>query len=140
MEFPQAFRQMLPIIVAQLVVLLKDTSLGYIVGYPELLRVTMNNLSSFFGNRYLFSFFVVTLVLYLVDEPVTIVVRALVVEAHREPVAGKRLDPATRTRRSSWPRRQRPLGRPGTARGRLGRRRPNGRVGLSNLVVRVRAP
>jgi len=65
-EFPQAFRQMLPIIVAQLVVLLKDTSLGFIVGYPELLRVNMNNLASFFGNRYLFSFFVITLVLYLV--------------------------------------------------------------------------
>jgi glutamate transport system permease protein len=65
-EFPQAFRQMLPIIVAQLVVLLKDTSLGFIVGYAELLRVTMNNLASFFGNRYLFSFFVITLVLYLV--------------------------------------------------------------------------
>ena len=64
-EFPQAFRQMLPIIVAQLVVLLKDTSLGYIVGYTELLRVNMNNLGSFYGNRYLFSLFVVTLVLYL---------------------------------------------------------------------------
>jgi glutamate transport system permease protein len=65
-EFPQAFRQMLPIIVAQLVVLLKDTSLGYIVGYPELLRINMNNLSSFYGNRYLFSFFAITLVLYLI--------------------------------------------------------------------------
>ncbi|MFD4420550.1 amino acid ABC transporter permease [Agromyces sp. NPDC058484] len=64
-EFPQAFRQMLPIIVAQLVVLLKDTSLGYIVGYQELLRVTLNNLASFFGNRYLFSLFVITWVLYL---------------------------------------------------------------------------
>jgi glutamate transport system permease protein len=64
-EFPQAFRQMLPIIVAQLVVLLKDTSLGYIVGYPELIRTTMNNLASFYGNRFLFSFFVVTLVVYL---------------------------------------------------------------------------
>ena len=59
-EFPQAFRQMLPIIIAQLVVLLKDTSLGYIVGYPEMLRVNMNNLASFYGNRYLFSLFVVT--------------------------------------------------------------------------------
>ncbi len=39
-EFPQAFRQMLPIIVAQLVVLLKDTSLGYIVGYNEIIRTT----------------------------------------------------------------------------------------------------
>ena len=64
-EFPQAFRQMLPIIIAQLVVLLKDTSLGYIVGYAELLRVNMNQLANFYGNYYLFSFFVVTLVLYL---------------------------------------------------------------------------
>lgn len=64
-EFPQAFRQMLPIIVAQLVVLLKDTSLGYIVGYNELIRVTMNQLSAFYGNRYLFSLFTVTLVIYL---------------------------------------------------------------------------
>lgn len=64
-EFPQAFRQMLPIIVAQLVVLLKDTSLGYIVGYQELIRTTMNNLATYYGNRYLFSLFVVTLAIYL---------------------------------------------------------------------------
>jgi glutamate transport system permease protein len=65
-EFPQAFRQMLPIIVAQLVVLLKDTSLGYIVGYQELLRVTLNNLGSFYGNRYLFTLWCVAFVLYLI--------------------------------------------------------------------------
>jgi len=65
-EFPQAFRQMLPIIIAQLVVLLKDTSLGYIVGYNELIRTTMNNLASYYGNRYLFSLFAVTLAIYLV--------------------------------------------------------------------------
>jgi glutamate transport system permease protein len=64
-EFPQAFRQMLPVIVAQLVVLLKDTSLGYIVGYNELIRTTMNNLAAFYGNKYLFSLFLVTLVIYL---------------------------------------------------------------------------
>jgi glutamate transport system permease protein len=64
-EFPQAFRQMLPIIIAQLVVLLKDTSLGYIVGYVELLRVTMNQLATFYGNYYLFSFYLVALALYL---------------------------------------------------------------------------
>jgi len=64
-EFPQAFRQMLPIIVAQLVVLLKDTSLAYIVGYPELLRVTLNNLGSFYGNRYLFTLWCIAFVLYL---------------------------------------------------------------------------
>lgn len=64
-EFPQAFRQMLPIIIAQLVVLLKDTSLGYIVGYEEIIRKNMNILGSFYGNRYLFSLFVVTLCIYL---------------------------------------------------------------------------
>ena len=64
-EFPQAFRQMLPIIVAQLVVLLKDTSLGYIVGYPELLRQTTNYLANFYGNRYMFSLFFVALAIYL---------------------------------------------------------------------------
>lgn len=65
-EFPQAFRQMLPIIIAQLVVLLKDTSLGYIVGYNEIIRTNINNLGSTLGNRYLFSLFVVTLAIYLV--------------------------------------------------------------------------
>ncbi|GAA1801298.1 ABC transporter permease subunit [Agromyces neolithicus] len=65
-EFPQAFRQMLPIIVAQLVVLLKDTALGFIVGYNELIRTTMYNLAAFVGNRYLFSLFFVTLVIYLI--------------------------------------------------------------------------
>lgn len=64
-EFPQAFRQMLPIIVAQLVVLLKDTSLGYIVGYHELIRATMNQLSSALGSRYLFTLYAVALVIYL---------------------------------------------------------------------------
>ena len=48
-EFPQAFRQMLPIIVAQLVVLLKDTSLAYIVAYPEILRISQQ-LRDFYGS------------------------------------------------------------------------------------------
>lgn len=63
-EFPQAFRQMLPIILAQLVVLLKDTSLAYVVGYDELSR-TIKNMQSFLGNRYLFTIFAVGLVIYL---------------------------------------------------------------------------
>ncbi len=36
---PQAVRIMLPAIISQLVVVLKDTSLGFIISYPELLRV-----------------------------------------------------------------------------------------------------
>ncbi|HRN28658.1 MAG TPA: amino acid ABC transporter permease [Terrimesophilobacter sp.] len=63
-EFPQAFRQMLPIILAQLVVLLKDTSLAYVVGYDELSR-TIKNMQAFLGNRYLFTIFAVGLVIYL---------------------------------------------------------------------------
>ncbi len=35
---PQALRNMLPAVLAQLVILLKDTSLGYVVTYPELLK------------------------------------------------------------------------------------------------------
>lgn len=35
---PQAIRAMLPVIIAQLVVTLKDTALGFIITYPELLK------------------------------------------------------------------------------------------------------
>jgi glutamate transport system permease protein len=47
---PQAARAMLPVIVSQLVVLLKDTALGYIVAYPELLQRGVNDLSANEGN------------------------------------------------------------------------------------------
>jgi glutamate transport system permease protein len=47
---PQAARAMLPVIVSQLVVLVKDTALGYIVGYTELLQSGVNNLSANYGN------------------------------------------------------------------------------------------
>ena len=64
-ELPQALRQMTPIIVAQLVVLLKDTSLAYIIGYEDLLK-KITNLSNFYGDRYFFSVFFVALVAYLI--------------------------------------------------------------------------
>ncbi|MEX1079487.1 MAG: ABC transporter permease subunit [Homoserinimonas sp.] len=63
-EFPQAFRQMLPIIIAQLVVLLKDTSLAYVVAYSELSRM-IKNLQNFYGNNYLFTLFIIGLAIYL---------------------------------------------------------------------------
>lgn len=37
-QVPQAVRTMLPAIISQMVVLLKDSALGFIVAYPELLR------------------------------------------------------------------------------------------------------
>jgi len=65
-EFPQAFRQMLPIIIAQLVVLLKDTSLAYIISYQELLAVGLRQGPTTFGNRYFFTLFFVVLAVYLI--------------------------------------------------------------------------
>ena len=47
---PQAARAMLPVIVSQLVVLVKDTALGYIISYNELLQLGVNNLAANFGN------------------------------------------------------------------------------------------
>jgi glutamate transport system permease protein len=47
---PQAARAMLPVIVSQLVVLLKDTALGYIIAYPELLERGVNEVSANYGN------------------------------------------------------------------------------------------
>jgi ABC-type amino acid transport system, permease component len=65
-EFPQAARNMLPIIIAQLVVLLKDTALAYILGNTnDLLYQATKSLPNFFGNRYLYSFFFVALAIYL---------------------------------------------------------------------------
>jgi glutamate transport system permease protein len=61
---PQAVRRMLPSLVSQLVVLNKDTSLGYIVGYAELLRRLQTN-TQFFGQRYWFQFFVVGAAVYI---------------------------------------------------------------------------
>ena len=47
---PQAARAMLPVIVSQLVVLVKDTALGYIISFEELLQLGVNNLSANYGN------------------------------------------------------------------------------------------
>jgi glutamate transport system permease protein len=63
-ELPQAVRIMLPVLVSQLVVLLKDTSLAYIIAYPELLR-TVQQMANFYGNFYLFPIFFVAAGIYI---------------------------------------------------------------------------
>ena len=63
-ELPQAIRRMLPSLVAQLVVLLKDTSLGYIVAYGELLRA-VQVMADFLGPQYLFPVFFVAAAIYI---------------------------------------------------------------------------
>ena len=64
-QLPQAVRTMLPSLIAQLVVLLKDSSLGFIVGYPELLKAMQNN-AQYFGQKYYVALFVVGAGIYLV--------------------------------------------------------------------------
>lgn len=47
---PQAVTAMMPAVVSQLVVLLKDTALGYIVAYNDLLNAGVRQVSNNFGN------------------------------------------------------------------------------------------
>ncbi|MBA0125679.1 amino acid ABC transporter permease [Haloechinothrix sp. YIM 98757] len=61
---PQAIRRMLPSLISQFVVLLKDTSLGFIIGYTELLRILRIN-TEFFGESYLFVLFFVGAAIYI---------------------------------------------------------------------------
>lgn len=60
---PQAVRIVVPSMVAQLVVLLKDTTLGYAVSYPELMK-TANNLTAYTGH--LIQTFLVIAAVYVV--------------------------------------------------------------------------
>lgn len=64
-QYPQVIRLMLPSLISQFVVLLKDSSLGFIVGYHELLR-SMQLQYAYFGDQYRFPLFVVTLSIYLI--------------------------------------------------------------------------
>lgn len=47
---PQALTAMLPTIVSQIIVILKDSALGYIILYPELLTIGARQLGSRYGN------------------------------------------------------------------------------------------
>lgn len=60
---PQAIASMLPALLNQLVVILKDTALGYIITYPELLR-SATNLSS--GGTNIIPVFLIAAVLFIV--------------------------------------------------------------------------
>lgn len=85
-EFPQAFRNMIPIIVAQLVVLLKDTSLGYIIGAQEFLRRGRLTYEFFGAGQYAFSVFVVMIAMYLaINLTVSWIARRLARGGSRKP-------------------------------------------------------
>lgn len=63
-QLPQAVRIMLPALISQIVVLLKDTSLGFIIAYVELLTVT-KNLYNFFGNSSVVPLVLAAAVIYI---------------------------------------------------------------------------
>ena len=61
---PQAVRLMLPALISQLVTLLKDTSLGFVIAYAELLR-TGRNAVEFLGGRYSIPVYTAIAVIYI---------------------------------------------------------------------------
>jgi glutamate transport system permease protein len=61
---PQAVRRMLPALISQAVTLLKDTSLGFVIGYAELLR-TGRNAVEFLGGRYSIPIYTAIAVIYI---------------------------------------------------------------------------
>jgi len=66
---PQATRRMLPVLIAQLVVLLKDSSLGFIISYFELLRGARSLVEFFtprFGSEYTFQLYVAAGLIYII--------------------------------------------------------------------------
>lgn len=83
---PQAVRRMVPAIVSQLVTLLKDTSLGFVIAYPELLRQSRNT-GEFFQNP-LQSLFVAALLYIGVNLVLSRVARRLEIRQRRRYGAG----------------------------------------------------
>ena len=61
---PQAVRLMLPALISQLVTLLKDTSLGFVIAYAELLR-TGRNAVEFLGGPYSIPVYTAIAALYI---------------------------------------------------------------------------
>jgi glutamate transport system permease protein len=61
---PQAIRRMAPALVSQLVTLLKDTSLGFVIGYSELLR-NGRTAVEFLGGRYSIPIYTAVAVAYI---------------------------------------------------------------------------
>lgn len=61
---PQAVRRMLPALISQLVTLLKDTSLGFVIAYPELLREGRGAVE-FLGSRYALQVYLAVAAMYI---------------------------------------------------------------------------
>jgi glutamate transport system permease protein len=68
---PQAVTAMLPAIISQMVVALKDSALGYLIGYVEVVR-SGQQLGAFYGN-YLPALIVVAIIMIILNYTLTVV-------------------------------------------------------------------
>ena len=84
---PQAVRFMLPAIISQCVVVLKDTSLGFIITYPELLRAA-KNIATFVGSS-LMTFLLIALIYIAINSVLSLLATYLQFRliGERSPVA-----------------------------------------------------
>ncbi|UXM96625.1 amino acid ABC transporter permease (plasmid) [Bartonella sp. HY329] len=62
---PQAIRRMAPSLIAQLIVLLKETSFGFIIGYTEFLRDARTAVE-FLGDNYSLSVYTLVAIIYFI--------------------------------------------------------------------------
>ena len=83
---PQAFRRMIPAIVSQLVTLLKDTSLGFVVTYEEFLR--RGEIAGEFGKNLLQTYIVVAAAYLVVNVALSQTARRLEVRQRTRYSAG----------------------------------------------------
>ncbi|HEY0616178.1 MAG TPA: amino acid ABC transporter permease [Kribbella sp.] len=92
---PQAIRTMLPAIVSQLVVLLKDTALGFIIVYGELLNVGKQMGGRLeFGFPYIPTYMVIAVIYIGMCSLLSLLARYLEARTRRSPkMAGKPLPP-----------------------------------------------
>ncbi|MEW2352744.1 amino acid ABC transporter permease [Spirillospora sp. NPDC029432] len=74
---PQAITVMMPAIVSQLVVLLKDTALGFIIAYPELLQAGFKQVPPNFGNNIIQAGIVVAIIYIAINMAVSALANAL---------------------------------------------------------------
>jgi glutamate transport system permease protein len=92
---PQAARSMLPVIVSQLVVLVKDTALGYIIAFPELLQRGVNDLAANYGNV-VAAAIVVAVIYIIVNSLLTLFAGWLDRRTRRRGVRGRPASPTVR--------------------------------------------
>jgi glutamate transport system permease protein len=83
---PQAYRRMIPTIVSQTITLLKDTTLGFTIGYEELLR--KSQIVGQFGRNDLQSYIAVAILYLAINIPLSRVARHLEVRQRRRYRAG----------------------------------------------------